>query len=108
MFHIFGIEQLIEDTVFSYFSTCDFGWFRCMEPYVCGVRQCEDGRPQKVAGLHDENYETTVVRTDGSPLTDDISDLYTTGSFSNVFGSKHRSLFQEDQRVTHSRGSWFR
>ena len=65
-----------------------------MEPYVCGVRECEDGRPQKVAGLHDENYETTVVRTDGSPLTDDISDLYTTGSFSNILAPSIAVLFK--------------
>ena len=60
------------------FSTCDYGWFECAEPYVCGVRQCEEGRIQKVTGLNDKNYETTVVGSD------DISDLYTTGLFTHV------------------------
>ena len=77
---------------FRYFSTCDYGWFKCIEPYVCGVRECEEGRIQKVTGLHDENYQTTVIAA-SIPATDDISDLYTTGSFWSIIGAKYRSSF---------------
>ena len=56
-------------------SNCNNGSFECAEPYICGFRECEKGRTQKVLGLMDNNYRTEV-KFNNEPAAFDISDLY--------------------------------